>query len=108
MRSRLTEITDMRLDLAKLPTLMDREFLEAELARFFPSRTGRLAASPLLVAGFPYLHHTYRLSDEAVVFWRIENPYYQHFCVDDFQQRFPVASSSLTRWRERIRGESME
>jgi len=78
-------------------------FLDREWAGFFPSRRGRPATSPRLVAGLLYLQHAYRLSDEAVVARWVENPYYQHFTGETFfRHRPPIDSSSLTRWRDRI------
>lgn len=50
LRPRLTEMIDMRHELAKLGALIDREFFEREWAGFFPSHRGRPATSPRLVA----------------------------------------------------------
>ncbi len=56
-----------------------------------------------------YLQHAFRLSDEAVVFRWIENPYYQHLAGETFfQHRMPIDPSSLTRWRKRIGEEGVE
>ncbi|WP_240769141.1 transposase, partial [Paracoccus liaowanqingii] len=77
LRPRLTEMIDLRHELAKLAALIDWEFFETEWAGFFPSPTGRPATSPRLVAGLLYLQHAYRLSDEAVVARWVENPYYR-------------------------------
>ncbi len=61
------------------------------------------------MAGLLYLQHAYDLSDEAVVWRRVENPYYQHFCGETFfQHRPPIDPSSLTRWRKRIGEEGVE
>ncbi|QDA37036.1 IS5 family transposase (plasmid) [Paracoccus liaowanqingii] len=109
LRPRLTEMIDLRHELAKLAALIDWEFFETEWAGFFPSPTGRPATSPRLVAGLLYLQHAYRLSDEAVVARWVENPYYQHFTGEVFfQHRPPIDPSSLTRWRKRIGEEGAE
>jgi len=109
LRPRLTDLIDMRHELAKLAELIDWEFFEAEWAGFFPSHTGRPATSPRLVAGLLYLQHAYALSDEAVVARWAENPYWQHFCGETFfQHRPPIDPSSLTRWRKRIGEEGVE
>ncbi|QBX36045.1 IS5 family transposase [Paracoccus liaowanqingii] len=109
LRPRLTDMIDLRHELAKLAALIDWEFFETEWAGFFPSTTGRPATSPRLVAGLLYLQHAYRLSDEAVVARWAENPYYQHFTGETFFQHSPpIDPSSLTRWRKRIGEEGAE
>ena len=76
---------------------------------FFPSHRGRPATRPRLVAGLLYLQHTFALSDEAVVWGWVENPYWQLFCGETwFQHQPPIDPSSLTRWRQRIGAEGME
>ncbi len=123
LRPRLTDMIDMRHELATLAALIDWEFFEREWAGFFPSHRGRPATSPRLVAGLLYLQHAYRLSDEAVVARWVENPYYQHFTGETFggrsvhrtdlfpaslQHRPPIDPSCLTRWRQRIGEEGAE
>lgn len=50
-----------------------------------------------------YLQHTFALSDEALIWSWVENPYWQHFCGEiHFQHEPPIDPSSLTRWRKRI------
>ena len=106
---RLTDMIDMRHELAKLAALIDWDFFEREWAGFFPSHRGRPATSPRLVAGLLYLQHAYRLSDESVIARWVENPYYQHFTGEVFfQHRPPIDPSSLTRWRKRIGEEGAE
>ena len=109
LRPRLTDMIDLRHELAKLAELIDWEFFEQEWAGFFPSSVGRPATSPRLIAGLLYLQHTFDLSDEAVVARWVENPYYQHFCGETFFQHHPpIDPSSLTRWRKRIGEEGVE
>ena len=84
LRPRLTDMIDLRHELAKLAELIDWKFFEQEWAGFFPSSVGRPATSPRLIAGLLYLQHTFDLSDEAVVARWVENPYYQHFCGEAF------------------------
>jgi IS5 family transposase len=97
LRPRLTDMIDLRHELAKLAALIDWEFFETEWAGFFPSSTGRPATSPRLVAGLLYLQHAYRLSDEAVVARWVENPYYQHFTGEVFFQHRPLVSIAATK-----------
>ena len=56
-----------------------------------------------LMAGLAVLKHTYDLSDEVVCEQWIENPYYQHFCGEEFfQHQLPLDRSSMTNWRNRM------
>ena len=56
-----------------------------------------------MIAGLLYLQHTFALSDEALIWSWVENPYWQHFCGEThFQHEPPIDPSSLTRWRKRI------
>jgi hypothetical protein len=55
------------------------------------------------MAGLAILKHTYDLSDEVLCERWVENPYYQHFCGEEFfQHRLVFDRSSLTRWRNRM------
>ena len=93
----------------KLAALIDREVFDRDWAGFLPSGKGRPATEPRLVAGLLYLQHAYRLSDEAAVARRVENPCYQHLTGETFfQHRPPIDPSSLTRWRGRIGEEGVK
>ena len=103
LRPRLIDMIDPRHELVKLAALIDREVFDREWAEFPPSGKGRPATEPRLVAGLLYLQHAWRLSDEAVIARRVENPCYQHFTGETFfQHRPPIDPSLLTRWRGRI------
>lgn len=67
LRPRLVDMIDMRHELVKLADLIDWDWFEREWAGFFPSKEGRPATHPRLVAGLMYLQHVHRLSDDAVV-----------------------------------------
>jgi len=55
------------------------------------------------------LQHMFNVSDERVVEYWIENPYWQAFCgYDFFQWQFPIHPTSLTRWRQRIGAKGVE
>ena len=60
-------LVDMRHELVKLAALIDWDWFEREWAGFFPSKEGRPATHPRLVAGLMYLQNLHRLSDDAVV-----------------------------------------
>jgi IS5 family transposase len=109
LRPRLVDLIDMRHELVQLAALIDWEWFEREWAVFFPSKEGRPATHPRLVAGLMYLQHVHGLSDEAVVARWVENPYFQHFTGETFfQHQPPIHPSSLSRWRERIGEEGAE
>ena len=109
LRPRLVDLIDMRHELVKLAALIDWEWFEREWAAFFPSKEGRPATHPRLVAGLMYLQHVHGLSDDAVVARWVENPYFQHFTGETFfQHRAPIHPSSLSRWRDRIGEEGAE
>ena len=61
------------------------------------------------MVGLTYLSRIYDLSDEMVVEMWLDNPYWQYFCgYEYFQHDFPLAPSSLVRWRKRIKPDGME
>jgi IS5 family transposase len=96
----LTELINLEHPLVKLAALIDWEVFQTQWSGFFPSKTGRPATPPRLIAGLLYLQHTFALSDEALLWTWVENPYWQHFCGEiHFQHEPPIDPSSLTRWR---------
>ena len=109
LRPRLVDMIDMRHELVKLADLIDWDWFQREWAGFFPSKEGRPATHPRLLAGLMYLQHVHRLSDDAVVARWVENPYFQHFTGETFfQHQAPIHPSSLSRWRDRIGEEGAE
>lgn len=108
-RQRLDELVNLSHPLVQLAQHIDWSVFEDGWIGFFPSHRGRPATRPRLVAGLLYLQHTFALSDEAVVWGWVENPYWQLFCGETwFQHQPPIDPSSLTRWRQRIGTEGME
>ena len=108
-RQRLDELVNLSHPLVQLAQHIDWSVFEDGWIGFFPSHRGRPATRPRLVAGLLYLQHTFALSDEAVVWGWVENPYWQLFCGETwFQHQPPIDPSSLTRWRQRIGAEGME
>lgn len=108
-RQRLDELVNLSHPLVQLAQHIGWSVFEHGWVGFFPSHRGRPATRPRLVAGLLYLQHTFALSDEAVVWGWVENPYWQLFCGETwFQHQPPIDPSSLTRWRQRIGAEGME
>lgn len=105
----LAELINLKHPLVKLAELIDWSVFETRWAEFFPSRTGRPASAPRLIAGLLYLQHTLACSDEDLIWTWVENPYWQHFCGETyFQHEPPIDPSSMTRWRQRIGEEGVE
>ena len=75
----LVDLVNLSHPLVKLAELIDWSVFEARWSAFFPSKTGRPASSPRLIAGLLYLQHTFACSDEKLLATWIENPYWQHF-----------------------------
>ena len=99
----LADLINLEHPLVKLAALINWQVFQTQWSGFFPSKTGRPATPPRLIAGLLYLQHTFALSDEALIWTWVENPYWQHFCGETyFQHEPPIDPSSLTRWRKRI------
>ena len=108
-RQPLLELINEKHPLVRLSELIDWSIFETRWSAFFPSKTGRPATPPRLVAGLLYLQHTFACSDEELVWAWVENPYWQHFCGETyFQHEPPIDPSSLTRWRQRVGEEGVE
>ena len=105
----LIELINVKHPLVRLAELIDWSIFETRWSAFFPSKTGRPATPPRLVAGLLYLQHTFACSDEELIWAWVENPYWQHFCGEAyFQHEPPIDPSSLTRWRQRVGEEGVE
>ena len=102
-RSRLDQIIDMKHPLVTLGRTVDWSFLEERFGEVYTDDPGRPPLPTRLMAGLAILKHTYDLSDEVLCERWVENPYYQHFCGEEFfQHRLVFDRSSLTRWRNRM------
>src|SRR5688572_23865483 len=107
-RSRLDQIIDLEHALAKLAKAIDWRFLEEKFGEAYTDKPGRPPLPTRLMAGLAILKHTYDLSDEALCERWVENPYFQHFCGEEFfQHRLAFDRSSLTRWRQRMGEEKL-
>jgi IS5 family transposase len=70
----LREQINRKYLLVRLTDLIDWERVGGSMTEGFVSGKGRLANSPPLIAGLPYLQHTFDLSDEEVVWQWAECP----------------------------------
>jgi transposase, IS5 family len=108
-RSRLDQIIDMKHPLVRLGQRVDWGFLEGRFGEAYTDKPGHPPLPSRLMAGLAILKHTYDLSDEALCERWAENPYYQHFCGEEFFQHHLVFDrSSLTRWRNRMGEERLQ
>ena len=83
--------------------------IEEEFNGLFSEKRGAPAKPVRLIVGLLMLEHIFDLSDEEVVSYWVENPYWQLFCGYDFLQwEFPINPSSLSKWRKRLGPNGME
>lgn len=100
---RLDLVLDPRQELVKLAEAIPWGQLAEDFGGLYCADNGRPAVSIRLMAGLHLLKHTFGLSDEAVVEGWVQNPYWQHFCGEEFfQHELPINPSQMTRWRKRI------
>src|SRR6266513_214252 len=108
-RSRLDQIIDMKHALVKLGRAIDWRFLEERFGAVYTDKPGQPPLPTRLMAGLAILKYTYDLSDEALCDRWVENPYFKHFCGEEFFQHVLVFDrSSLTRWRQRMGEEKLK
>lgn len=102
-RSRLDQIIDMKRPLVTLGRTVEWGFLEGRFGEVYDDDPGRPPLPTRLMPGLSILKHIYDLSDEVLCERRVDNPYYQYFCGEEFFRRPLVFErSSLTRWRNRM------
>jgi len=102
-RSRLDQILDMGHPKMVLADKIDWRFLSRKLDDMYRDGPGQPPLPTRLMAGLHILKYTDDLSDEELCARWVENPYYQHFCGEEFfRHRLPFDRSSMTRWRQRM------
>lgn len=102
-RAELRNMINPSHSLVKLSEVVDWEELDQTFGKTFNPGKGRPAISTRLMIALHYLKYTFDLSDDDVLQGWIENPYWQFFSgMKYFEHRFPIHSSSMTRWRNRI------
>ena len=102
-RNRLDNMIDQQHELYRLADLIEWHSFDAMFGELYCADNGCPGKAMRLMVGLQYLKHMYRLSDEQVVMRWVENPYWQHFCGEEyFQHQMPIDPSSMTRFRNRI------
>ena len=102
-RQELVNLIDLRHPLVKLAQNIDWKSCEARFGGLYATGIGRPGHRLRLMVGLQLLKHTSNLSDEEVVAVWVENPYWQHFCGEQyFCHDFPIDPSLMTGFRKRI------
>lgn len=103
LRSRLDQIIDMGHEKVVLAGKIDWQFLSDRCGQAYSDKPGHPALPTRLMAGLHILKYMDNLSDDEICARFVENPYYQHFCGEEFfRHDLPLDRSSMTRWRQRL------
>lgn len=105
----LKDIIDRNHPMVRLADSIDWKNFEDALAPSFCDGNGRPSIPVRMMVGMHYLKHMADVSDGDVLAGWLENPYWQYFTGGvHFEHEIPFDSSSMTRWRRRIRQEGAE
>lgn len=100
---RLSDLLNPMHEFYLLAEMIDWEVYEKEFQVYYSENNSREPKPIRLMVGLVMLQNMFNLSDTAVVQNWVENPYWQFFCGFDYLQwKFPIDSSSMTRFRQRI------
>lgn len=102
-RQELVNLINLRHPLAQLAQKIDWKACETRFDALYATGIGRPGHPIRLMVGLQLLKHTSNLSDEEVVAVWVENPYWQHFCGEQyFRHDAPIDPSLMTGFRKRI------
>lgn len=102
-RQELVNLINLRHPLAQLARKIDWQACQARFGGLYATGIGRPGHPIRLMVGLQLLKHTSNLSDEEVVAAWVENPYWQHFCGEQyFSHDAPIDPSLMTGFRKRI------
>ena len=102
-RTELVNLIEQRHALVKLAESIDWNAAAERFGALYAGGVGRPGVAIRLMVGLHYLKHAFNLSDELVVAQWVENPYWQHFCGEQyFRHTPPIDPSQMTRFRTRI------
>ena len=108
-RSRLEQIINMKHALVRLGGQIDWRRIGDKLGEVYTDDPGQPPLPTRLMGGMAILKHMHNLSDDEVLLRWVENPYFQHFCGEEFfRHELPFERSSMTRWRQRMGAERLE
>jgi len=107
-RSRLENIINLRHELALLGGQIDWAFFDDAYEAFY-SEEGRPGIATRMMVGLHILKHMFNLSDDGICDRWVYDPYFQHFCGEEyFRFELPIDRSSMSRWRDRIGPDGLE
>ena len=99
----LEQMIDLGHPLVRLGKCIDWAWFEEALGATYHPTQGAPGISTRLMVALHYLKYQHDLSDEYVVGYWVENPYWQHFSGERyFRHCLPIDASSMTRWRGRL------
>jgi IS5 family transposase len=102
-RQELCNIINLRHPLVQLAQKLDWQSCERHFGGLYAVGVGRPGHPIRLMVGLQLLKHTCNVSDEQVVATWVENPYWQHFCGEQyFRHHLPIDPSLMTGFRKRI------
>jgi IS5 family transposase len=102
-RQELCNIINLRHPLVQLAQKIDWQACESHFGKLYATGVGRPGHPIRLMVGLQLLKHTCNVSDEEVVTTWVENPYWQHFCGEQyFRHDLPIDPSLMTGFRKRI------
>jgi len=105
----LVNIIDLNHPLVKLGDAINWEKIEEVFSKSYHDSKGRPGKRIRLMIGLHYLKYSYNLSDEEVLYRWLENPYWQYFTGEKvFQTELPIDSSSMTKFRKRLKEEELD
>ena len=97
-RARLDQIINLDHELVRLGRLINWRFIESRCGEAYSDAPGQPPLPTRLMAGLAILKASQNLSDEMLCARWVENPYYQHFCGEEFfRHELPFDRSSITR-----------
>lgn len=83
-RARLDQIINLDHELVRLGRLIDWRFIEGRCGEAYCDAPGQPPLPTRLMAGLAILKASQNLSDEMLCARWVENPYFQHFCGEEF------------------------
>jgi transposase, IS5 family len=108
-RSELVNLIDLRHELCLLADQLDWPALHSRFGALYAQGVGRPGHPIRLMVGLQLLKFLRNVSDEEVVATWLENPYWQHFCGQQyFSHHAPIDASLMTGFRLRIGAEGCE
>ena len=102
-RQKVVNLIDLRHELCALAGKIDWKALERQFGGLYAPGVGRPGHPIRLMVGLQLLKYLRNISDEEVVATWTENPYWQHFCGEQyFCHNLPIDPSLMTSFRHRI------